>query len=52
MDTNCEALLQSIGDAVLMLDKDGYIQYANPATTQLTGYTFRDLENRPLSILF
>ncbi|HEV7331600.1 MAG TPA: PAS domain S-box protein [Flavisolibacter sp.] len=52
MITNCQLLIQSIGDAILFLDQDGYIQYINPATTSLTGFSDSDLMNQPLSKLY
>jgi PAS domain S-box-containing protein len=50
--SNCELLLQSISHGVLMLDKDAYIKYVNPAVTSITGYTSLELINQPLSILY
>jgi len=35
-----------------MLDKDGYIQFSNPATAILTGYTADELLNSRLSIFY
>lgn len=52
MFNNCQLLLEGISDAVFMLDKDGYIQYANPATSILTGYTTDELLNSSLSIFY
>lgn len=52
MFTNCQLLLQSMSDAVFMLDKDGFIQYSNLAATTITGYTAAELYNQPLSLLY
>ncbi|MDQ3279566.1 MAG: PAS domain-containing protein, partial [Bacteroidota bacterium] len=52
MMTNSQLLIQSIGDAVLFLDQDGYIQSINPATTTLTGYTEAELTDQPLHKLY
>ena len=35
-----------------MMDKDGYIQYANPAATALLGYAANELFNQPLHVLY
>ncbi|RYD56230.1 MAG: PAS domain-containing sensor histidine kinase [Sphingobacteriales bacterium] len=45
-------LLDSIRDAVIMLDKDGFVGYANPAVTEIAGYTQQEMINKPLSILY
>ena len=50
--TNSQLLIQSIGDAILLLDQDGYIQYINPATSTLTGFSDSDLINQPLYKLY
>lgn len=39
------AILESLGDAVLVVDMDGVIQYVNPAAVTLTGFHLGD-ENR------
>jgi PAS domain S-box-containing protein len=52
MITNCQLLLQSISEAILMLDVDGYVQYANPAATPLTGYEADELLDRHLSLFY
>jgi PAS domain S-box-containing protein len=52
MLTNCHLLLQSIREAVLMLDKDGYIRYSNPATETITGHSSTELLNKNISILY
>ncbi len=38
-----EAILRSVGDAILMTDQDMRIRYVNPAFTALTGYTNEEL---------
>ena len=52
MISNCQLLIETLGDAILMLDRDGYIQYANPAAVALTGYTSEELNNQPLYKLY
>lgn len=52
MITNCQLLLQSINEAIFMLDEDGYIQYANPAATTITGYSADELLDKHLSLFF
>src|SRR5437868_4586819 len=52
MLTNCQLLLQSIREAILMLDRDGYIQYSNSATSDITGYSSDELFNKSLTILY
>ncbi len=50
MSTIAEWLVRNNGEAMLMLDKDGYIQFVNPATSMLTGYTEKELLNQPFCI--
>src|SRR5438270_13336268 len=53
MNTNCNQLLQSISDlAILSLDADGLITYANPATEAITGYAPGALEGAPLTLFY
>lgn len=52
MIKNCQLLLHSISEAVLMLDKDGYIVYANTAASTLTGYGPSELLNKPIYLLY
>ena len=52
MFNDYQLLLQGISEAVLMLDKNGYIQYSNPATTIITGYSAAELLSRPLAVLY
>jgi PAS domain S-box-containing protein len=44
--------LSSIGDAVLRTDWLGRVLYLNPMAEQLTGWTTRDAEGRPLEEVF
>lgn len=44
-------LLDILPDAVLMVDADARIAYANPAVRALLGYAPPDLQGRPLSML-
>ncbi|MBN1872849.1 MAG: response regulator [Anaerolineae bacterium] len=47
-----EAILRSVGDAIVMMNLERYIQYVNAAFTTLTGYTAEDvLEQRIDDIL-
>lgn len=52
MITNCQLLLQSINYAVLMLDRDGYIQYTNLAITRITGYPADELLDKHFSLFY
>jgi PAS domain S-box-containing protein len=52
MLVDCQLLIETFGDAILVLDRDGYIQYANPAAASLTGYTAAELFNQPLYKLY
>jgi PAS domain S-box-containing protein len=52
MLTNCDFLLHSITEAIFVLDSNGYITYANPAATFLTGYSNDELVTRHLAILY
>ena len=52
MMTNSQLLIETIGDAILLLDRDGYIQYTNPAAAALTGYSAEELFNLPLYRLY
>ena len=49
MITRCNLLLQSIRDAVLLLDLDGNIQFTNPATASITGFPSGNLLQKHLS---
>ncbi|GAB2777648.1 PAS domain-containing sensor histidine kinase [Rhabdobacter roseus] len=52
MDIDHPLLLQSIREAILLLDADGYISYANQATMTLTGFTAPELLNQHFSLLY
>ncbi len=52
MYTNCQLLLRSISDGIIMLDRDGYITYSNPAATRITGFSKEELNNKHVSILY
>lgn len=52
MTINCELLLGNIGEAVFMLDKDGYVSYCNPTVSSITGYLPQELINKHLAILY
>src|SRR5690349_12511282 len=52
MFTNNQLLLQSMREAVFMLDPDGYIQYSNPAAADMTGYSTSELLNANISLLY
>jgi len=52
MLTNCNLLLEGISEAIVMLDRDGYISYCNPATKVITGYSPEDLLNKHLTIFY
>ena len=44
-------LLDALPDAVILVDEDGGILFANVAIKNLLGYSAEDLINRPLSVL-
>jgi PAS domain S-box-containing protein len=44
--------LDSIGDAVISTDLNGNITYMNPLSEELTGWTFSEAKNRPVSEIF
>jgi PAS domain S-box-containing protein len=41
-----QAILEALGEAVLVADVDGTIRYANPAAANLTGYSTMELRGR------
>ena len=49
---NFQLLLQSFPEALFILNSDGYITYANPAASALTGYANAELINQPLVRLY
>lgn len=52
MLTNCHLLIQSISEAIIVLDKDGYIKYSNPAATAITGFSASELLNQSITGLY
>jgi len=52
MNTNPNLLLQSINEAIVVLDTDGYVAYSTPAVTATTGFTSSDLLNQHLAIFY
>ena len=44
-------VLQSAANAVVITDKDGIIEWVNPAFTSITGYTFRDAISNKTNLL-
>lgn len=43
------AILSSIGDGLLVTDRDGHIRLTNPAFTDLLGWKYDEVANKPLS---
>jgi PAS domain S-box-containing protein len=52
MRTDCNLLLKSIRRGVLLLDRHGYIKYANPAASRLTGYDEEELSGKPVALVY
>ncbi|WP_121356231.1 PAS domain S-box protein [Flavisolibacter nicotianae] len=52
MIPNYQLLFETLGEAILTLDRDGFILYANPAAIQLTGYSIEELVNLPFRKLY
>ena len=52
MHPNCHSVLHSIPDAVISLDKDGYILYVNPATASLFNFSEKELVGQPFHLLY
>lgn len=46
-----EAILDAIGEGVLVLDQEGVVQQANPAFEQQTGYKEKDIQGRSYEAL-
>jgi len=44
--------LNSIGDAVIVTDKQGLVTRMNPVAEQLTGWTFKEAELQPIKSIF
>jgi PAS domain S-box-containing protein len=49
---SCEEILLNISEAILVLDSEGYISYANPAAATVTGYNAEELSGKPISFLY
>lgn len=52
MTLNSNLLLQSISEAIFMLDVDGYIIFANNSASSITGFSPDELLNKQLSVLY
>ena len=46
------ALFDGLLSGFLILDKEGYVVYANPAVTTITGFDTKKLVNQPVHFLF
>jgi PAS domain S-box-containing protein len=46
-----QTILNSVADAIIIIDKEGLIQYANPATEQIFGYAAHEMTGRAVSFL-
>jgi PAS domain S-box-containing protein len=51
MFDNYHLLLLNIKEGILMLDKNGYITYCNPAITAMSGFTDEELIGQPIHAL-
>ncbi len=51
-EKNLEVTLNSIGDAVIVTDKQGLITRMNPVAESLTGRSFAEAKNQPLEKVF
>lgn len=47
-----QTTLSSIGESVVLIDADGRIEYVNPATEQLFGWSLHEVLNRPVNEVF
>lgn len=45
-------MLNSIGDAVIATDAEGYVTHINPVAERLTGWSFDKAKNQPLKMVF
>jgi len=52
MPINTALYVENFSEALLQLDSEGYIVYANPAITRLTGFPEAELLNRRLSVFY
>ncbi|HYW05891.1 MAG TPA: PAS domain S-box protein, partial [Longimicrobium sp.] len=50
-ETRYQLVVESASDAIVSVDRDGKIVFANPATERIFGYTPAELEGTPLSRL-
>jgi PAS domain S-box-containing protein len=46
-----QAILEALGEAVIVTDREGIIQYVNPATTELTGFRAEQMVGQNWHIL-
>ena len=44
------AILDNAPEGVVVIDRSGFITYANPAMARMTGYAVRELRDQPLAI--
>jgi len=51
LETRFRILVETMGDTLSIVDPNGIIVYANPASRELTGYTPEELIGRPASFL-
>lgn len=49
---NLEITLNSMGDGVMTIDKDGLITRMNPVAEQLTGWTLQEAQGQPVHLVF
>ncbi len=45
------AALEAAANAILLIDREGVIEWCNPAFTELTGYTYDEIQGQPLQVL-
>ena len=45
------SLFEAVADAVLIIDEDGTVEYSNPATEQLFGYSTSELCGKDIKML-
>ncbi|MCD6065018.1 MAG: domain S-box protein [Flavipsychrobacter sp.] len=49
---DCQQLFETLSEAIIVLDNDGFIQDLNPAANQLTGYNSAELIGQPLHKIY
>lgn len=49
---NSRLLLNNLSEAIVMIDRDGYIQYANTAASSFTGFAPDELHNKSIYIFY